>query len=262
MGCGQPAGEAGLQHRPRRRRPRRPRRRPRRHRQPLLLVEPADDPHGGPRDQGGRGRLLHRRRRRGRQPLRRRAPATRRPTRSSSRPGERTRERAAGRRSRSWTPAEGLPDIYIAMGQTAENVVEAEGVTREEMDEFAARSQQRAVRQRRQRLLRARDHAADARPTARSSAKDDGPRAGTTARGPQPARSRCSGPTAQITAGNACPLNDGAAAVLVMSDTKAKRARPHAAGPHRRLGRHRRSTPRSWASARSRPAARRWRGPA
>ena len=45
----------------------------------------------------------------------------------------------------SWTPGEGLPDIYIAMGQTAENVVEQEGVTREEMDEFAARSQQRAV---------------------------------------------------------------------------------------------------------------------
>ena len=44
-----------------------------------------------------------------------------------------------------WSPPEGLPDIYIAMGQTAENVVQSEGLTRQEMDEFAALSQQRAV---------------------------------------------------------------------------------------------------------------------
>src|SRR3954447_4754985 len=56
----------------------------------------------------------------------------------------RTKAREAGGTD-GWTPGEGLPDIYIAMGQTAENVVEQEGVTREEMDEFAARSQQRAV---------------------------------------------------------------------------------------------------------------------
>src|ERR1019366_9901826 len=44
-----------------------------------------------------------------------------------------------------WTPPSGLPDVYLAMGQTAENVAEREHVTREEMDEFALRSQQRAV---------------------------------------------------------------------------------------------------------------------
>ncbi len=59
-------------------------------------------------------------------------------------PGERTALRAQGGQP-TWTPPEGLPDYYIAMGQTAENVREVEGVTREEMDEFGARSQQRAV---------------------------------------------------------------------------------------------------------------------
>ena len=57
---------------------------------------------------------------------------------------ERTKARAEGGLG-TWTPFDGLPDVYIAMGQTAENVAEIEGVTRDEMDEFAARSQQRAV---------------------------------------------------------------------------------------------------------------------
>src|SRR5664279_4108210 len=56
----------------------------------------------------------------------------------------RTASRAAGEGG-DWTPGEGLPDIYIAMGQTAENVAEAEHVSRQEQDEFAARSQQRAT---------------------------------------------------------------------------------------------------------------------
>ena len=55
----------------------------------------------------------------------------------------RTAERTGG--AGDWTPPAGLPDIYIAMGQTAENVAEYENVSREEMDEFGARSQQRAV---------------------------------------------------------------------------------------------------------------------
>jgi acetyl-CoA C-acetyltransferase len=56
---------------------------------------------------------------------------------------ERTRDRTNG--ASSWEPLSGLPDIYIAMGQTAENVRLAENVSRQEMDEFAARSQQLAV---------------------------------------------------------------------------------------------------------------------
>src|SRR3954462_7348608 len=58
--------------------------------------------------------------------------------------GERTKLRSQGGQP-GWTPPEGLPDIYIAMGQTAENVRELEGVTRVEMDEFAKLSQDRAV---------------------------------------------------------------------------------------------------------------------
>ena len=53
----------------------------------------------------------------------------------------------------------GLPDIYIAMGQTAENVVEAEGVSREEMDRFGVRSQNLRLCRHRERVLRAGDHA-------------------------------------------------------------------------------------------------------
>ena len=106
-------------------------------------------------------------------------------------------------------------------------------VTREEMDEFAALSQNRAVAVAGERLLRARDHPGHARRTARSSPR-------TTARGrTRPSRSSPTlkpvfRPDGTVTAGNACPLNDGAAAVIVMSDTTAERARHHAAGAHRR----------------------------
>ena len=75
-GCGQPAGEAGYNLARVAADPGRHARRPRRHRQPLLLVVAADDPHGRPRHQGRRGRRVRRRRRRDRQPL----PATARPT--------------------------------------------------------------------------------------------------------------------------------------------------------------------------------------
>jgi acetyl-CoA C-acetyltransferase len=71
--------------------------------------------------------------------------------------GARTRDRAQGG-APVWSPPEGLPDIYIAMGQTAENVVEYEQVSRAEMDEFTKRSQDMRRGQRRQRVLRRRDH--------------------------------------------------------------------------------------------------------
>ncbi|MCB9586628.1 MAG: acetyl-CoA C-acetyltransferase [Polyangiaceae bacterium] len=120
----------------------------------------------------------------------------------------------------SWAPGEGLPDIYIAMGQTAENVAEAENVSRAEMDEFAAMSQQRAVAH-----VEKGHFDAEITPITleggQTVSKDDGPRAGTTVEklaGLQPVFR----PDGRITAGNACPLNDGAAAVVVMSDTRAK----------------------------------------
>ena len=133
--------------------------------------------------------------------------------------GARTAERAAGG-APTWTPPEGLPDVYIAMGQTAENVVQAEGVTREEMDEWGARSQQRAV-------ANVENGFWDAEitpiklPDGSVMSKDDGPRAGTTVEKLAELKPVFR-PDGSVTAGNACPLNDGAAAVMVMSDTKAK----------------------------------------
>ena len=135
-------------------------------------------------------------------------------------PGERTKARAAGGQP-TWTPPLGISDMYIAMGQTAENVREIEGVTRQEMDEFAARSQQRACENIDNGFFD-REITPLTLPDGRVISKDDGPRAGTTVEalsGLKPAFR----PDGQITAGNACPLNDGAAAVLVMSDAKAKK---------------------------------------
>ena len=134
-------------------------------------------------------------------------------------PGERTAERAQGGQP-SWTPPEGLPDMYIAMGQTAENVREVEGVTRQEMDEFAARSQQRAVANQENGFF-ADEITPVTLPDGTVVSVDDGPRAGTTAEGLASLKPVFR-PDGEITAGNACPLNDGAAAVLVMSETKAK----------------------------------------
>ena len=135
-------------------------------------------------------------------------------------PGERTKARAAGGQP-TWTPQQGIADMYIAMGQTAENVRELENVSRQEMDEFAARSQQRACENVDNGFFE-REITPVTLPDGRVISKDDGPRPGTTVEalsGLKPAFR----PDGQITAGNACPLNDGAAAVLVMSDTKAKK---------------------------------------
>jgi acetyl-CoA C-acetyltransferase len=131
----------------------------------------------------------------------------------------RTKERTEGGQP-PWTPPAGLPDVYIAMGQTAENVVEAEGVTREEMDEWGARSQQRAVEAQENGYFD-REITPVTTPDGTVVTKDDGPRAGTTVEKLatlQPVFR----PNGTVTAGNACPLNDGAAAVIVMSETKAE----------------------------------------
>jgi len=132
--------------------------------------------------------------------------------------GERTLERSQGGQP-AWSPPEGLPDIYIAMGQTAENVIEHEGVTRTEMDEFAKLSQDRAVANVENGYF-ADEITPVTLPDGTVVAKDDGPRAGVTMEG-LAALKPVFRPDGQVTAGNACPLNDGAAAVVVMSDTKA-----------------------------------------
>ena len=120
----------------------------------------------------------------------------------------------------SWEPIQGsLPDIYIAMGQTAENVRLKEGVGRQEMDEFAALSQQRAVANQENGFWE-QEITPLTTPDGTVVTKDDGPRAGTTVE-KLSALKPSFRPDGEITAGNACPLNDGAAAVVVMSDTKA-----------------------------------------
>ena len=106
------------------------------------------------------------------------------------------------------------------MGQTAENVVQAEGVTREEMDEFAARSQQRAVESQQNGFFE-REIIPITLPDGTVLAKDDGPRDGTTVEKLAQLKPVFR-PDGSVTAGNACPLNDGASAVVVMSDTRAE----------------------------------------
>ena len=119
-----------------------------------------------------------------------------------------------------WSPLTGLPDVYIAMGQTAENVAELKKVSREEQDEFAVQSQTRAVAAQESGFFE-REIIPVTTPNGDVVAKDDGPRPGTTLEalaGLKPVFRE--GGT--VTAGNACPLNDGAAAVVVMSDTRAR----------------------------------------
>jgi acetyl-CoA C-acetyltransferase len=131
---------------------------------------------------------------------------------------ERTKQRSEGGQPK-WTPPTGLPDVYIAMGQTAENVVEAEGVSREEMDEFGARSQQLAVAHQENGFFE-REITPVTTPDGTVVTKDDGPRPGTTVEKLATLKPVFR-PDGSVTAGNACPLNDGAAAVIVMSDSKA-----------------------------------------
>ena len=133
--------------------------------------------------------------------------------------GERTKLRAQGGQG-PWTPPSGLADMYIAMGQTAENVVEVEGVTREEMDRFGVRSQNLACQHVENGFF---DN--EITPLVLEDgtivSKDDGPRPGTNYETVSQLKPVFR-PDGTITAGNACPLNDGAAAVMVMSEAKAK----------------------------------------
>ena len=146
------------------------------------------------------------------------------------------------------------------MGQTAENVRLAENVGRKEMDEFAALSQQRAVESQKNGFFE-REITPITLPDGTVVTKDDGPRDGTTAEKLAELKPVFR-PDGEITAGNACPLNDGAAAVVVMSDTRAKSLGIDAARHGSSPAACRRSTRRSWASARSRRAVRRSSAPA
>jgi acetyl-CoA C-acetyltransferase len=131
---------------------------------------------------------------------------------------KRTADRAEGGKP-SWTPPKGMPDVYIAMGQTAENVAEAENVSREEMDKFAALSQNRAVEAQKNGFFE-REITPVTLADGRVVSADDGPRPDTTVEG-LAALKPVFRPDGTVTAGNACPLNDGAAATIVMSDARA-----------------------------------------
>jgi acetyl-CoA C-acetyltransferase len=131
-------------------------------------------------------------------------------------------ELASGGTSGSWhDPREdgALPDIYIAMGQTAENVADLRGIGREQQDEFGVRSQNLAEKAIADGFWQ-REIIPVTLPDGTVVAADDGPRPGTTIEkvaGLKPVFR----PNGTVTAGNCCPLNDGAAAVVVMSDVKA-----------------------------------------
>ena len=113
-----------------------------------------------------------------------------------------------------------LPDAYIAMGQTAENVAQLKNVTRADQDEFGVRSQNRAEKAIADGFW-AKDITPVTLPDGSTLAKDDGPRAGVTLEKVSEL-DPVFRPDGTVTAGNCCPLNDGAAAVVVMSDTKAR----------------------------------------
>jgi acetyl-CoA C-acetyltransferase len=132
-------------------------------------------------------------------------------------------ERAAERGGNTWhDPRKDgvLPDAYIAMGQTAENVAAVRGISRAEQDEFGVRSQNLA-----EQAIEAGFYAREITPVTLPDGtvvdRDDGPRPGVTLEavaGLNPVFR----PDGTVTAGNCCPLNDGAAAVVVMSDRKAR----------------------------------------
>jgi acetyl-CoA C-acetyltransferase len=113
-----------------------------------------------------------------------------------------------------------IPDVYIAMGQTAENVALLTGISREDQDHWGVRSQNRAEDAIKSGFFE-REITPVTLPDGTIVTTDDGPRAGTTYEAVSQLKPVFR-PNGTVTAGNACPLNDGAAAVVIMSDTKAK----------------------------------------
>ncbi|WP_406330572.1 acetyl-CoA C-acetyltransferase [Streptomyces sp. NBC_00203] len=113
-----------------------------------------------------------------------------------------------------------IPDAYIAMGQTAENLARLKGVTRQDMDEFGVRSQNLAEEAIKNGFWE-REITPITTPDGTVVSKDDGPRAGVSLEGVQGLKPVFR-PDGMVTAANCCPLNDGAAALVIMSDTKAR----------------------------------------
>ena len=136
-------------------------------------------------------------------------------------PQSRTEKLASG--GQTWVDPRSdglLPDVYIAMGQTAENVAQLKGITREEQDAFGVRSQNLAEKAIADGFW-ARDITPVTLPDGTQVTQDDGPRSGVTKEAVS-ALQPVFRPDGTVTAGNCCPLNDGAAAVVIMSEAKAK----------------------------------------
>ena len=134
---------------------------------------------------------------------------------------QRTNEQAQG--GQDWhDPREDgkLPDIYMAMGQTAENLARLRGLDRKELDEFGVRSQNLAEKAIADGFW-ANEITPVTTPDGNEVSTDDGPRAGVTYEAIADLKPVFR-PDGVVTAGNCCALNDGAAAVIIMSDTKAK----------------------------------------
>jgi acetyl-CoA C-acetyltransferase len=137
-----------------------------------------------------------------------------------SRYNERTEAAGAADQHERLQGGNGHPDAYIQMGETAENVAERYEVSRLDMDKYAQRSQELAVQSQENGFFD-REIVPITLPDGTEVAKDDGPRASSTLEklaSLDPAFRE----NGKVTAGNSCPLNDGAAAVLVMSDERAK----------------------------------------
>ncbi|HYY10535.1 MAG TPA: acetyl-CoA C-acetyltransferase, partial [Kineosporiaceae bacterium] len=134
--------------------------------------------------------------------------------------GARTQATAASNETWHDPRADGLlPDVYMAMGQTAENVATLRGVSRRAQDEWGVESQNRAEKAQADGFFE-REITPVTLPDGTVMTKDDSPRAGVTLEAVE-ALQPVFRPGGTVTAGNCCPLNDGAAALVVMSDTKA-----------------------------------------
>ena len=136
-----------------------------------------------------------------------------------SRYNERTEPAGAADQNENLQGNNGQPNAYIEMGLTAVNVANHYDVSREDMDKFAQRSQELAVKSQEDGFFD-REIVPVTLPDGTEIAKDDGPRASSTLEKLSELPEAFGG--GGVTAGNSCPLNDGAAAVLIMSDTKAK----------------------------------------
>jgi acetyl-CoA C-acetyltransferase len=128
---------------------------------------------------------------------------------------ERSARRAEGGAD-TWTPATGLPDVYLSMGETAENVAQVEDVSREEMDAFAYRSQRRAAEAQERGFFDGEIIPIEL-PDGTTFTRDDSPRPNTTMEKLAELKPVFR-PDGRVTAGNACPLNDGAAAAVIVDE--------------------------------------------